>query len=245
VRYPFIAFIPQWDFVNFLVESGRRYPSLKVMMHVALTDLIHSGEAVSGVRVTSPDGPLDIQADLTVACDGRHSIMRQRAGLAVEEIGAPMDVLWFRAGKSADAGNVFARLETGRMMVTFDRGDCWQCAYVIAKGQYEMVKARGLEAFRADVVRMAPALKDGVAEVGSWDDIKLLTVAINRPPRWTAQDYCASAMPRMRCRRSAASASISRCRTRWRQRTCFALALRRDVFPKPNLTLFAAAANFR
>jgi 2-polyprenyl-6-methoxyphenol hydroxylase-like FAD-dependent oxidoreductase len=184
-RYPFIAFIPQWDFLNFLVESGRRYPSLKVMMQAEATDLIRAGDQVSGVRVATPEGRLDIYADLTVACDGRHSTLRQRAGLPVEDIGAPMDVLWFRAGKSADASNVFARLETGRMMVTFDRGDYWQCAYVIAKGQYEAVKARGLAAFRAEVARMAPPLKGGVADVKSWDDVKLLTVAMNRLPRWT------------------------------------------------------------
>jgi 2-polyprenyl-6-methoxyphenol hydroxylase-like FAD-dependent oxidoreductase len=182
----FIAFMPQWDFLNFLRESGKRYASLKVMMSTEATDLIRRGDTVTGVRAMTPDGPIEIEADLTVACDGRHSTVRERAGLEVEEIGAPMDVLWFRAGRRPnETENVFARVDPGKMMVTFDRGDYWQCAYVIAKGQYEAVKARGLPALLDDVVRMAPVLKSGIAEVKSWDDVKLLTVAINRLPRWT------------------------------------------------------------
>lgn len=185
-KYPFIAFMPQWDFLNFLREAGRRFPQLEVMMSTEAVDLIRRGETVAGVRAKTPDGIIDIEADLTIACDGRHSTVRARAGLAVEEIGAPMDVLWFRAGRKADeTENVFARVEPGKMMITFDRGDYWQCAYVIAKGQHEAVKARGLSALLDDVVRMAPILKSGIAEVKSFDDVKLLTVAINRLTRWT------------------------------------------------------------
>jgi 2-polyprenyl-6-methoxyphenol hydroxylase-like FAD-dependent oxidoreductase len=186
VKYPFIAFMPQWDFLNFLRESGERFASLKVMMDAEATDLIRAGDAVVGVRANTPEGPLEIRADLTIACDGRHSIVRQRADLEVEEIGAPMDVLWFRAGKRAsETESVFARVETGKMLVTFDRGDYWQCAYVIAKGQYDAVKARGLDVFRSDVTGMAPILKSGMSDVKTWDDVKLLTVAINRLKRWT------------------------------------------------------------
>jgi 2-polyprenyl-6-methoxyphenol hydroxylase-like FAD-dependent oxidoreductase len=185
-KYPFIAFMPQWDFLNFLRESGKRFASLKVMMDAEATDLMRSGETVVGVNATTAEGAVEIRADLTVACDGRHSIVRQRAGLEVEETGAPMDVLWFRAGKRADENeNLFARLDPGKMMVTFDRGDYWQCAYVIAKGQYEAVRARGLDAFRDAIVGMAPILKSGMADVKSWDDVKLLTVTINRLKRWT------------------------------------------------------------
>ncbi|MCS3759411.1 FAD-dependent oxidoreductase [Bradyrhizobium centrosematis] len=185
-KYPFIAFMPQWDFLNFLREAGRRFASLEVMMSTEAVDLIRRGETIAGVRAKTPDGIIDIEADLTIACDGRHSTVRERAGLAVEEIGAPMDVLWFRAGRRADeTENVFARVEPGKMMITFDRGDYWQCAYVIAKGQHEAVKARGLQALLDDVVRMAPILKSGIADVKSFDDVKLLTVAINRLPRWT------------------------------------------------------------
>ena len=186
VKYPFIAFMPQWDFLNFLRESGKRFASLKVMMNADATDLIRSGDAVVGVRANTPEGPVEIRADLTIGCDGRHSIVRQCANLEVEEIGAPMDVLWFRAGKRAsETESVFARVETGKMLVTFDRGDYWQCAYVIAKGQYDAVKARGLDAFRGDVIGMAPILKSGISDVKTWDDVKLLTVAINRLKRWS------------------------------------------------------------
>jgi 2-polyprenyl-6-methoxyphenol hydroxylase-like FAD-dependent oxidoreductase len=185
-KYPFIAFMPQWDFLNYLREAGQRFDSLKVMMNTEAVDLIRRGEAIAGVRATTPEGPVDIEADLTIACDGRHSIVRERAGLPVEEIGAPMDVLWFRAGRNpAETENLFARVEPGKMMITFDRGDYWQCAYVIAKGQYDAVKARGLQALLDDVVRMAPVLKRGIADVKSFDDIKLLTVAINRLKHWT------------------------------------------------------------
>jgi 2-polyprenyl-6-methoxyphenol hydroxylase-like FAD-dependent oxidoreductase len=185
-KYPFIAFMPQWDFLNFLREAGRRFASLEVMMSTEAVDLIRRGETVAGVRAKTPDGIIDIEADLTIACDGRHSTVRGRAGLEVEEIGAPMDVLWFRAGRRPDeTENVFARVEPGKMMITFDRGDYWQCAYVIAKGQYEAVKARGLQALLDDVVRMAPILRSGITDVKSFDDIKLLTVAINRLKRWT------------------------------------------------------------
>jgi 2-polyprenyl-6-methoxyphenol hydroxylase-like FAD-dependent oxidoreductase len=186
VKFPFIAFMPQWDFLNFLRESGNKFKSLKVMMSTEATDLVQDGARITGVRAKTPEGMIDIEADLTVACDGRHSLLRERAGLAVEEIGAPMDVLWFRAGKRAnETESVFARVDPGSMMVTFDRGDYWQCAYVIAKGQYDTVKARGLPALLDDVARMAPILKSGLAEVKSWDDVKLLTVAINRLTRWT------------------------------------------------------------
>jgi 2-polyprenyl-6-methoxyphenol hydroxylase-like FAD-dependent oxidoreductase len=186
VKYPFIAFMPQWDFLNFLRESGKRFPTLKVMMNADATDLVWSGGSVAGVLADTPDGAVEIRADLTIGCDGRHSIVRQRANLEVEEIGAPMDVLWFRAGKRAGENeSLFARVDTGKMMVTFDRGDYWQCAYVIAKDQYDAVKARGLQAFRDDVIGMAPILKSGISDVKTWDDVKLLTVAINRLKRWT------------------------------------------------------------
>ncbi len=185
-KYPFIAFMPQWDFLNFLREAGQRFASLKVMMNTEAVDLIRRGETIAGVRANTPDGIVDIEADLTIACDGRHSTVRLRSGLEVEEIGAPMDVLWFRVGRKAnETENLFARVEPGKMMITFDRGDYWQCAYVIAKGQYDAVKARGLQALLDDVVRMAPILKSGIADVKSFDDFKLLTVAINRLLRWT------------------------------------------------------------
>jgi 2-polyprenyl-6-methoxyphenol hydroxylase-like FAD-dependent oxidoreductase len=186
VKYPFIAMMPQWDFLNFLRENGKRFASLQVMMQTNATDLVWSGDRVIGVNAETPDGPIEIRASLTIACDGRHSTVREGAKLDVDEIGAPMDVLWFRAGRRADeTENLFARLETGKMLVTFDRGDYWQCAYVIAKNGFDAVKARGLDAFRNDVIAMAPILAAGMSDVKTWDDVKLLTVAINRLKRWT------------------------------------------------------------
>jgi 2-polyprenyl-6-methoxyphenol hydroxylase-like FAD-dependent oxidoreductase len=185
VKYPFVAMMPQWDFLNFLRERGKQFASLKVMMNANATDLIWSGNTVVGVNADTAEGPVEIRADLTIGCDGRHSIVRERAGLEVEEIGAPMDVLWFRAGRRAnETESLFARVQSGKMLVTFDRGDYWQCAYVIAKGQHDAVKARGLDAFRNDVIGMAPVLASGMSDVKTWDDVKLLTVAINRLKRW-------------------------------------------------------------
>jgi 2-polyprenyl-6-methoxyphenol hydroxylase-like FAD-dependent oxidoreductase len=185
VKYPYIAFMPQWDFLNFLREAGKRFPSLKVMMSTEAIDLIREGGRIAGVRAKTPQGLIDIAADLTVACDGRHSTVRECAGVEVEDIGAPMDVLWFRAGKDPnETERIFARVDPGKMMVTFDRGDYWQCAFVIPKGGYEVVKARGLPALLDDIVRMAPLLKSGISDVKSWDDMKLLTVAINRLKKW-------------------------------------------------------------
>jgi 2-polyprenyl-6-methoxyphenol hydroxylase-like FAD-dependent oxidoreductase len=184
-KYPFIAMMPQWDFLNFLRESGKRFASLQVMMNTNATDLVWSGDRVAGVSADTPEGPVEIRAGLTVACDGRHSALRDRARLEVKEIGAPMDVLWFRAGRRPDeTENLFARVQTGKMLVTFDRGDYWQCAFVIGKGQFDAVKARGLDSFRNDISGMAPVLGAGMADVKSWDDVKLLTVAINRLKRW-------------------------------------------------------------
>jgi 2-polyprenyl-6-methoxyphenol hydroxylase-like FAD-dependent oxidoreductase len=186
VKYPFVAFMPQWDFLNFLRESGRRFASLNVMMNANATDLIWSGDQVVGVKADTPEGPVEIRAALTIGCDGRHSVIRQCAGLEVEEIGAPMDVLWFRAGRrGCEHESLFARVQPGKMLITFDRGDYWQCAYVIPKGQYDLVRARGLDAFRNDVIGMAPILASGILDVKIWDDVKLLTVAINRLKRWT------------------------------------------------------------
>jgi len=186
VKYPFVAFMPQWDFLNFLREKGQRFPSLNVMMNTEAADLIRSGDSVVGVVAATSAGRLEIRSDLTIGCDGRHSTVRQCAGLEVEEVGAPMDVLWFRAGRQANENeSLFARIQTGKMLVTFDRGDYWQCAYVIPKGQCDAVKARGLDAFRDDVIGMAPILASGISDVRSWDDVKLLTVAINRLKRWT------------------------------------------------------------
>jgi len=155
-------------------------------------DLVRDGDTVRGVVARSGDGMLTIHADLTVGCDGRHSIVRERAGLVVEDIGAPIDVLWFRVGKSGtsdksgeSADPALLHAEAGKLLVTIDRGAYWQCAYVIPKGGTEALKARGLAAFRSAVAALIPALADHIGEVTDWDDVKLLTVAIDRLKRWS------------------------------------------------------------
>lgn len=182
---PYIAFMPQWDFLNFLDRKGKRFQSLQVMKNAEAVDLLQDGQRISGVVAKTVEGQLRIMADLTVACDGRHSILREKAGLKVEDIGAPIDVLWFRVGKSSGVTDgVFARVQSGQMMVKLDRGDYWQCAYVIAKGRIDDIKARGLETFRSNVASMAPILRDHVEDIKSWDDVKLLTVVIDRLKQW-------------------------------------------------------------
>ena len=182
---PYIALMPQWDFLNFLEAQGRRFPNLRVVKSTEATGLTIEDGRVTGVKATGPAGTVQITADLTVACDGRHSILREQAGLKIEDVGAPIDVLWFRVGKAREATDgVFARVRSGQMMVTLDRDDYWQCAYVIAKGGIEAVKARGLDAFRTSVATMAPILREHIADVKSWDDVKLLTVKIDRLTQW-------------------------------------------------------------
>ena len=181
----FLALMPQWDFLNFLADHSKRYPSYDLRMRAKATDLIEEGGRVVGLRAKSPEGDLEIRADLVVACDGRHSTLRERAGLAVEDIGAPIDILWFRMSrKKKDATDMFGHIEAGKMMVMLDRGDYWQCAYVIPKGGIERVKAAGLPAFRDAVVEMTPFFKDRIGEIKDWDDVKLLTVAVNRLREW-------------------------------------------------------------
>ena len=181
----FIALMPQWDFLNFLAEQGKRYPGFDLRMETEATDLIVEGERIVGLRATGPDGPYEIRADLVVGADGRHSVVRGRAGFAAESLGAPMDVLWMRMSrKPSDPGQTGGTINYGHMMVTLNRNDYWQCAYVIRKGGYDQLHARGLDAFRADIVKLCPFLADRVHELKDWDDIKLLTVAVDRLTKW-------------------------------------------------------------
>ncbi len=181
----FIALMPQWNFLNFLAEQGKRYRTFDLHMKAEATDLIEAGGRVVGLRAKTPDGGLTIRADLVVGCDGRHSTVRERAGLKSDDYGAPMDVLWFRmTRKESDSTDTFGHVEAGRMLVMLDRGDYWQCAYVIAKGGIERVKAKGLDAFRAGVVDMSPFLADRIGELKSWDDVKLLSVTVDRLQKW-------------------------------------------------------------
>jgi 2-polyprenyl-6-methoxyphenol hydroxylase-like FAD-dependent oxidoreductase len=184
-RCRFIAMMPQWDFLNFLAARGARYPAFHLRMQEEVTGLIEEGERITGVTVRTPAGPIEHRADLVVAADGRHSAVRPAAGLAVQEFGAPMDVLWFRISRRAsDPGDSMGRFAPGQIFVLIERGDHWQCGYVIAKGSIEVVHQRGIEAFREQVARLAPFLRDRVAELREWDDVKPLTVQVNRLARW-------------------------------------------------------------
>ena len=182
----FVALMPQWDFLNFLAEKGRRFPSLKLRMSCEITALVESGGRVVGLTATTPEGPLEVRADLVIGCDGRASTVRAASGLKVEDLGSPIDVLWFRLSKKdGDPGQVLGRLGRHTMLVTIDRTDYWQCAFVINKGGFEQVRAKGLEAFRATIADAAHFLSDRVAELKSFDDIKLLSVSVDRLTTWS------------------------------------------------------------
>jgi 2-polyprenyl-6-methoxyphenol hydroxylase-like FAD-dependent oxidoreductase len=181
----FIALMPQWDFLDFLADQARRYPGFHLRMRARATDLITEHGRVLGLHAETPEGPLEIRADIVVGADGRHSDMRERAGLKVEDFGAPMDVLWFRLSKRAsDGAQTLGRIQAGVVFVTLDRGDYWQCAYVIPKGGFDVLRGRGLEPFRAGVASLNPEFADRVQEIASWDDVKLLTVTVDRLKRW-------------------------------------------------------------
>src|SRR3954447_12427303 len=184
-RCKFVALMPQWDFLDFIAKQGKRYPHFNLRMETEATDLIFDGGRVTGLRAKTPTGDIEIGAALVVGCDGRHSTVRQSAKLEVEDVGAPIDVLWFRLSrKASDTEESGGHIEAGKMLVTLNRGDYWQCAYVIPKGGIETVKREGLAAFRDRVSEIEPFLKDRVGELNSFDDIKLLTVAIDRLRQW-------------------------------------------------------------
>jgi 2-polyprenyl-6-methoxyphenol hydroxylase-like FAD-dependent oxidoreductase len=181
----FIAFMPQWDFLDFLADHAREYPHFHLRMQAEVTDLIEEQGRVIGVRAATPEGALDVHADLVVAADGRRSIVREKASLEVMDIGAPMDVLWMRVSKlSGDPSQLLGRIEAGQMLVMIDRGQYWQCAYLIPKGSLERLKQEGLAAFRSKLIGLAPFLGERIEELRSWDDIKLLTVAVDRLKLW-------------------------------------------------------------
>lgn len=184
-RCRFVAFIPQWDFLNFVATQASAYPTFHLRMRTEVTGLLEQGGRVLGVQVQSPLGTEDLRADLVVAADGRGSVVRERAGLTVEELGSPIDVLWFRVprkpGHPEDPMGTFL---PGRVLVMLNRGEYWQCGYVIGKGSLGQVRARGLEALRAEVVHAAPFVADGVGSIRDWEDVKLLTVRVDRLTRW-------------------------------------------------------------
>lgn len=181
----FLAVMPQWDLLNFLARQGARYPTFSLRMRAEATDLISEGGRVVGVKATSPNGPLEIHADLVVGTDGRHSLVREKTGLQVEDIGAPMDILWFSIPRRQnDPAETMGRFDKGGIFVLINRGAHWQCGLVIAKGSIERIRAAGLPAFQKDVTERCPFAADRIGEIRNWDDVKLLTVGVNRLPLW-------------------------------------------------------------
>ncbi len=181
----FVALMPQWDFLNFLSDRAKRFDGFELRMQHEGVGLIRDGEQIVGVEARSADGPLRIEADLVVACDGRHSTMRESAGLDVREFGVPIDVLWFRISRHAhDPEQVLGNVNYGKALILINRGDYFQAGLIIRKGTFGGVKAEGIDAFRQTIAQIAPYLGDRVGEIEEWDQIKLLTVQINRLRRW-------------------------------------------------------------
>src|ERR1043165_979199 len=183
-RCKFIAFMPQWDFLNFLSSHAKRFPDFQLFMEHEVIDLIFENDRVIGVRAKTPRGEAELRADLVIGCDGRRSTVRDRAGFQVREYGVAIDVVWMRISKRADdPEQTFGFFRHGKLLVLIDRGDYWQCGYVIPKGDFNQVKSQGLSQFRNDLVAMADFLRDRLGDL-DWDKIKLLTVQINRLRDW-------------------------------------------------------------
>jgi 2-polyprenyl-6-methoxyphenol hydroxylase-like FAD-dependent oxidoreductase len=181
----FVVLMPQWDFLNFIADSAQRYPGFHLRMESEATELIEESGRVTGIRAQTKQGPLDVHADLVVAADGRRSIIREKAALEVLQLSAPLDVLWMRVSrKASDPEQSLGRVDVGKFLVMLNRDDYWQCAYVIQKGGLDAIRAKGLPAFRQDIAGLAPFLSDRVDELKSWDDIKLLSVAVDRLRQW-------------------------------------------------------------
>jgi len=182
----FLALMPQWDFLNFITEQASRYPTFHLRMQAEVTDLIEVNGTVAGVRAKTPNGTLEIRASLIVGADGRHSVVRERAGLKVIDLGAPMDVMWMRLSRRpTDPPQTLGHFDRGRILFLINREDYWQCAFVIPKGTADEIRQRGLEAFRQEIAALEPFLQDRIEELGDWKQISLLTVTVDRLARWS------------------------------------------------------------
>jgi len=182
----FLVLMPQWDFLNFLVEQARQYPTFHLIMQAEATGLIEENDAVVGLRAQTTEGEMEIRASLTVGADGRHSIIRQRAGLQVRDLGAPMDIVWMRLSRrEGDPAQAFGHAEPGKMLVLINRNSYWQAAVVIPKGAAEEVKQRGLSSFQSEIAAMEPFLRGRVEELRDWSQVSLLTVKVDRLVQWS------------------------------------------------------------
>jgi 2-polyprenyl-6-methoxyphenol hydroxylase-like FAD-dependent oxidoreductase len=185
VRCPYIVLMPQWDFLDFLSQHASRHPTFKVRMQAEVTGLLKEDGRVVGLEATTPDGPLEVRASLVIGADGRDSVVRAQASLQVNEFGAPMDVLWFGLSRRpTDPEASMGRFDIGRIFITLNRGDYWQCGFVIPKGSAEQIREKGLPSFRAGVAQLAPFAADRVGELRDWNAIQLLTVKVDRLIQW-------------------------------------------------------------
>lgn len=182
----FVALMPQWDFLNFLAEKARQYPKFHLRMESQVTGLLKADGQVRGVQAKTPHGILEVRADVTVGADGRHSTVREQAGLEVIDLGAPIDVLWMRVSRQpTDPNQALGRIRGGKILVTLDRGEYWQCAYVIPKGGFAALQSAGLPAFRRDMAEIAPFMASRMDEIADWNEVKLLTVKVDRLRQWS------------------------------------------------------------
>lgn len=180
----FFVMMPQWDFLNFLAEQARRHPTFHLRMQTEVTGLIEENDTIAGIRGNTPAGPIEVRADLVVGADGRNSVVRDRSGLPIEDLGAPTDAFWMRLSKHPEDPRLFVLADHGKLLAMLDRGDYWQCGFPILKGSAQEVQRRGIEDFRAGIVEVAPFLRDRVGELRDWDDVKLLSVRVNRLRQW-------------------------------------------------------------
>jgi 2-polyprenyl-6-methoxyphenol hydroxylase-like FAD-dependent oxidoreductase len=182
----FVAFMPQWDFLNFIAEEAGRLSTFRLMMRTEATGLVRDGERVVGLSATGPEGEIEIAAPLAVAADGRGSRLRERSGLDVEDYGAPMDVLWFRLARPADAPKrePLGRFQAGAILIMIDRGDYFQCGYVFGKGGLDALHAAGFEAFKDRLKGLIPRYSAEIDGLAGWDEVHLLTVQVNRLKQW-------------------------------------------------------------
>jgi 2-polyprenyl-6-methoxyphenol hydroxylase-like FAD-dependent oxidoreductase len=184
-RCKYIAIMPQWDFLNFLAERARRLPGFRLEMNAEATELVQTGARVTGIRAMTSHGTLAIDAELVVAADGRHSAMRNCSELPTIELGAPIDILWFRISRNPDDPAVLlAYVDAGRILVAINCGTYYQCGYLIRQGSYDAVRAAGLPRLRERLAALMPILAARVDELKSWDDVKILAVKVNRLRKW-------------------------------------------------------------
>ncbi len=182
---PYIAFTPQWNFLNFLSEKGKELENFNLMMETKVVDLIKEDGNVIGVKAINPKGEISILSDLVVGTDGRHSITREKAQFKINNLGSSIDVLWFRVLKHKnDKKQAFIHANNGNLLILIDRNDYWQCGFIVQKGGYEFMKEKGIKYFRQELINMIPELKDNLEEITSFEQVKNLDVKVDRLEKW-------------------------------------------------------------